>query len=148
MSKYKPPFQIGDWVKVRAIASMGYDSYCGATQTKSLRTYKTEQIGQICGAVYRYEGKRTSGWSYDAPPEWTAQRAYLLWQVKTNILGKPLEALEEDIDLIDFQEYIYPDTIPFRAPQPKWKQEWKDSLRNEMKDWPRDSKGRWTKWHK
>lgn len=141
MSKYKPTFKIGDWVKVNRIAKIEYDSFGGPAQKKSLITYKREHIGQICGAIYRYEGKRKSGWGYDEPPSFIASKACLLWQVKINIVGKPVEALEEDIDLLDFQDYIYP-TLPFRAAGYEWTEKDKDYQRNQMKYWPRDKNGR------
>jgi hypothetical protein len=153
----KQPFSIGDWVKVKQVAESCYED-------KYHRTVKTEGpfpepiIGQICGAVYRYDGVRDPGYrgssmwdDGDEPPHFTVKKAHLLWQVRTSITGKPIEAFEQDIEF----ETLYPlerDALPFRPPQKKWHEAWpdwaqslKDELRQEMKNWPRDEKGRWKK---
>lgn len=153
MAKYKSPFKIGDWVKIERIAVSSYnDRYSRTVKTVSLRPEEKEIVGQICGAVYRYDGKRDPGYAgsgiffgdYGEPPSWTAKKAHLLWQVKTSIIGKPIEAFKEDIQKIPFQDYIYP-PLPFRPPQPEWSEKEKEYMCQQVKDWPRDEKGRWIK---
>jgi hypothetical protein len=149
MAKYKPPFKIGDWVKVKRVAVPVYiNRYNRKIESSVL---EKEAIGQICGAVYRYEGKRDPGYSgtgflgdYGEPPSWTAQKAHLLWQIKASITGKPIEAFEKDVEPIKFQEYIYP-PLPFRPLQEHWGEKYPaavEELRENMKHWARDEKGR------
>ena len=108
--------------------------------------------GQICGAVYRYEGTRDPGWRGSGfwgdggePPSWTAEKAHLLWQIKTSITGKPIEALEKDIELLKYAIGCRP-ILSFRPPQKPWSKQYPaqvEELRETMKNWPRDEKGRW-----
>jgi hypothetical protein len=140
MPKYKPAFKIGDWVRVKAIASFGYGSF-GSDERKMFHISITpEVVGQICGATYRNEGKRYPGDEYTMRG-FTSEKSHLVWQVKTSITGKPLEATEKNIESLPVTG-----KLPFRSGnQPKWSEMDKESLRQEMKYWPRDSKGRWIK---
>jgi len=44
----------------------------------------------------------------------------------------------------DGYELAAPTIYPYQTPQP-WPQSWRDNLRKEMSEWPRDIKGRWAK---
>lgn len=108
---------------------------------RPLARRKKKIEGQICGAIYRYDGKRDPGY-WDEPSHFTPNKAHLLWQVKTHMVGKPIEAFPEDIEFI---ESVYSNpvrTLSFRAPSSKWSEKDKEYMRNEMKHWPRDEKGR------
>jgi hypothetical protein len=141
MPKYKPAFKIGDWVKVNTISVIEYDvtSNSKVSKNKVLKRCRTNNIvGQICGAVYRYEGEIETGW-YESPTIWTAKKSHLLWQVRTCLTAKPVEALEKDIELTDEHSEV----LPFRGRQYKWNERERSEMREVMKHWPRSENGRW-----
>uniref|UniRef100_A0A6M3XZT7 Uncharacterized protein n=1 Tax=viral metagenome TaxID=1070528 RepID=A0A6M3XZT7_9ZZZZ len=102
--KKQPKFKIGDWVEFRYEAKI-------LTEEKivgSGRLYKrmivrksvSKKIGQIVGAIYRFDGEVTpqSG-SYDdyEPGYLQVNKSNLLWQVRIGYLNKPHEVFEEDL---------------------------------------------------
>jgi hypothetical protein len=146
MGKYKPAFQVGDWVRASYRIYFGYNGPDGKYMPRiERRMFKIKEdfIGQICGATYRWEEGKRDGGGWEEPPSFTGKKQVLVWQIKTSITGKPLEALEEDIRLVNAVEGS---SLPFRSDNTcEWAEADKESLRQEMKHWPRDEKGRWMK---
>lgn len=146
-------FDIGDWVYVHA---------------KMIRTkdYKTKEIkwerenlptimhGRIVGLCKKCDGTQVRGNScYD---EWNCtcsesgylkiERVTTFWLVRLGMLNKAIPVSEGDLEplpnhVFNFKFpklYIQQDPYLYSA-------EYKDSLRKEMQNRPRDSKGRWIK---
>jgi hypothetical protein len=144
----KNKFKIGDWVKSKHYSEIVYE---GNKRCLFIYSKSEEFVGQICGAVYRKVGKKTLGTSstiglfafeeYD-PPYFDVEKTYFLYQIRIGFTNKPIEVLEKHIEKVDSEGRI----LPFRYCKVyRWTENDKKNLREEMKNFPRDKKGRWIK---
>jgi len=150
-------FRIGDWVTVKAVANRSEEHRVNAngelqytvfweTMPLSKEQYKR---GKIVGLSYRQEGKhhpsRGNGEDYEQG-YLEVTRVVPLIKVATS-WTTTIEVYLESIE----RENIYDpnETLPIK-PSTKWSNGrfWgksRQELRDEMKKWPRDKKGRWLK---
>ncbi len=149
-------FKIGDWVEVGATVKLGYSNVDEPGKRKARRTEIEPRLGQIGGIAVRYEGEYrvgSSGYS-SFSDEYEKEQAYLdpairveLWEIKFGMMNKPVLALDEDVEgLSEFSMRLVRQKLPvFFSRQPKWTPKLRAMMREEMKDVPRDDKGRWMK---
>ena len=98
--------------------------------------------GFIVGGSYLKEGTITH--NYEEGDYFTPTKAIFAYRVIRGFINKPIFVLPEQIVYNHFPEN--PGTCPFIAQdQPPWSERDKLFLREEMKDWPRDERGRWIK---
>ncbi len=68
-------------------------------------------------------------------------RTIVVWEIRRGYLNKPIYAFDKDVQIVDVLS-------PAKKFPLIWQRQWsetaKQSLRDEMKDAPRDAKGRWT----
>ena len=143
----KPRFKIGEWVETNTIVTFGYKG-----DKRVPIKFKRNVIGQIVGATYRHTGEYShgikhggymEGYDYEQASLVGGDRV-LVWQIKIGYLNKPVEALEEDIRVLESYSMIrIVDKLPWMHTRNKWPQWAKDKLSEESKSWPRDEKGRW-----
>jgi len=106
-------------------------------------------VGQVAGRTYRYTGKVV----YEGQEEgshFEAEDRVGVWLVKTSLCGKAYEVLDEDVVVVDDEEFVgkvraADFTIPEHVAYAEWSQTYKDELRKVMASVPRDGKGRWQK---
>lgn len=160
----KPKFNIGDLVEAYP-SKLEYEKKNTGKVRKDLITKDHNKIkGVIVGAVYRYIGELNIGGfmgvlepDYD-PSCFTSEKGILFWQIRQGYLNKPVEALEEDIRVI---ERVYsgwlrlvkkkdvnkiPNKIPWKYVGEKYKEHLSEVMKKEFKEnpdsFPRDEKGR------
>ena len=101
------------------------------------------KTGVIIGGAIRRTGKVVAGGGHydDYDPAYlTDIKSVFVYQVRLGFINKPIEVLEDD--MVPSTEVNY--KLPyFVSSQPEWNQKSRDNLREDMKDAPRDSKGRW-----
>ena len=148
----KPTFKIGDWVKIKAVTFLEYDH----NNNRQVLSAPIDKIGQICGAKRRMLGKYIGGKrknnhfgspygdgaDYDEP-YLEVKGFVILWLVRTGYLNKPLEILEEDIEVHEHWNPKDITPLPWFHKVDIWTKSDKEALRRIMKDAPRDKKGRW-----
>lgn len=160
----KPKFNIGDYVEARPssieYADEPYKDEYGTWHIRQLdktdgeeyhktickKSYKIK--GVIVGATRRFLGihrhETLSGDfndTYESPYlEITGSK--LFWKIRQGYLNKAVEALEEDIRLIEPVKSVKRKQIPLKYADTS-RINWK-SVSQDSKNWPRDEKGRWT----
>lgn len=138
-----PTFKIGDWVEVKAVISFYYDE--GGKRV--VGKYKKTRIGQIIGVKKRQLGIVSKKY-YNEQAQLNVSKVITVWQIKTGYINKPIEALEEDIKALwEYDAFLKERKLPwfYRSETMLWSERDKEWLRDYMKDWPRDEKGRWIK---
>lgn len=143
--KKKLKYRVGDWVHIERTTKMEYGVIRDKWHWKGLCKVDCGLDGQIVGAVYRNTGIRESdgenGYYFVPDPA----PAFLLYQIRLGMLNEPIEAMEEDLQ--DTAVYLGQE-LPLKYMTPMTDED-KESLskymKEEMKDWPRDAKGRWMK---
>ena len=144
----KPAFKIGQWVRVTHTISFHYES-SGDPKTderkivrSNLTSNRDEDIGQIVGAKKRQLGKLiipTYGYyGDDDRPYLHTEKTITTWLIKRGYINKPIEALEEDIEVIFMDKELPWLFIP-------WSKQERKHFSEDSKDFPRDSKGRFSK---
>lgn len=148
-------FKIGDPVLIAATVGSYYkrDADGKRTNTKYIDRnevvdYDTGEPGWqpaiVVGIGKLVEGIRTpasGGSGFYAPDDYepayfTATKVSYVWKVRTTMTAKEVSVLDED---------IMP-TEPFTLANPyTWNLLAKQNMAVAMKDWPRDSKGKWLK---
>lgn len=140
--KLKIPFEIGDWVEFVAVVKSGRRKgdkgqivkYFNRNECRERRT------GRVVGVVRRHEGY-SDRWDLGEQRQFTPTLSKVLVKVAETWFSKPMECYFEDVKIID-----PPESGGFpMATRHEWSDEYKDIMREERKDWPRDDKGRWVK---
>jgi len=135
-------YSIGDYVIVSSKMNR-----VGLTHIKWVCFKLTKpQFGQVIGLATRYDGNIKGGYSYGFefdPNYFIPTQTHLFWQVKFGLLNKPIYVREEDIRLATIDEVeelpkLYMSRCPYSDKDRKY-------LSEDSKNWPRDSKGKWTK---
>jgi len=149
----KMTYLIGDWVEVESYVRFYYDN----SNNRLMELVKCDKrtIGQIVGCRKRMLGIFRPSQFYEDG----ADQAYLdkakavhLWLIREGYYNKPIEALETHIKMY---RPLHSQCIrPVLSREPKlpslkirsfWGSQARDQMRSIMKNWPRDSKGRWIK---
>jgi len=134
-------FQIGNWVCSDFIITIGYKD------NKRVMLRKSQKIhGKITGLKRFYLGRVNSGCVNVYVGEYcqgylSVESSIVVWEVRQGKFNKPLYVLDEDI----FESFRTKEGLPekhIRFPY-KWSDQAKADMRDEVRDWPRDSKGRW-----
>jgi len=141
-------FDIGDWVIVRAVHERTLDK---AQIDWEPEFFKAPRIGRIVGLCRRSSGVRIGGgvsYDWDGSPDYEPNylkvtKSHIFYQVKFGWFNIPVLVAEEDMNLCSLDE-ISEFPLLFTQ-QYEWNPSDKDRLREDMKDWPRDSKGHWIK---
>lgn len=123
------------------------------------------EMGVITGMKQFWEGVYQSGsraphFGYGGhyedyePPYCSQDIEVLVWCVRLGYLNKELYFFEDDIkpngEIHHFfkQHLCFPMDLVWNIPKKwtgGWSQYWREKMSRESKDWPRDSKGRWSK---
>lgn len=143
-------FEIGNWVKVTHIAKPEYNNN-GQRFIKSISITSSPIIGQFVGARYKNTGEYIPGDyphyktfdndDYD-PALFICGKRVLVYLISIGLLNKPIEAFPKHVHKTLTGDKKLPNFKYFKHP---WSKENKEFMRNEMKDWPRDFKGKWIK---
>jgi hypothetical protein len=142
-------YQVGDWVNVKATSKSDYKN-----KKKIIATTvePTPLWGRIVGIKKFFTGtyngcKQTLDCHWLCPdveyedPYLTNIKTVYLWEIKLGLLNKPILALPENITRAIG---VLDGDIPvFYSERTEWTKESKNRLRDEIKDIPRDEKGRW-----
>jgi len=142
----KPKFEIGQWVRAKAVCAMVYTELKNRKSNRIVE--RTERIveGQIVGVVWRPKGQYEPGWGKsggllgyeDYEPAYLKVKGTVkLWKIAVSMMNRPVEAMEQDIEPIDREG-----TVPMRLPV-EFDEAHRRWLREESKTWPRDERGRW-----
>lgn len=141
-------FDIGDWVQF----SKTQHRYVNDT-TREVRWETTQsplRKGRVVGIARRQDGTvkgNTVSYGYDGtdyyePGYLHVKKVNNFYEVRTGWVNKPFLVKEEDLELCSKEE-VY--DLPILHTPQYWSEKDKEFQREEMKDWPRDSKGRWIK---
>lgn len=143
--KYK--YKIGDWVKVKNKISLDYDK----DNNRVINKEEVNIFGQVCGARKRQLGKlvppAVPGY-YSDPAEYKqpyldTKEVITVWLVRTGMLNKPIEVLEEDM----YKTLLYVNKqLPWLDVflSDKQKKATSEMMKIEAVYLARDSKGRFT----
>ncbi len=145
------PRNIGDKVTIFSTVDFIYEDHPGNKVKRAIirRNLETPLVGVITGGSYKPTGTVNSGhetYSYegdiDYDPGYLAiDKVHFVYTVKLGLLNTDYYALPGDL-LTNLGSH----KIPVKyAPPPEWCDLARDNQRKEMKDVPRDSKGRWMK---
>lgn len=154
--KKKLKFRIGDWVFVSYVRVPEDEPPTGDRNSNVfVRVIKCKPIlacwGQICGMRRLALGEsHMGGWrGGDDPTYFVATKFTALWEVRFGLLNKPVLCAEEDFRLMIKKERWacvgHKPELPLIKQDWTYPNKWRDELRKEMKDWPRDAKGRWVR---
>jgi hypothetical protein len=151
-------FKFGDSVKVkRYIKKFIYvvdEKSKGRVVSERIPSFKEEElVGRIIGCSYRKKGIYNHGstyrtgslWGFDDgydSPYLVVKETFKVWKVQIGMMNKHLEAIEEDIELLDYEVEL-----------PTMYSRWTEEERKQMSEWmkrdaayfPRDEKGRFVK---
>lgn len=127
--------QIGAKVYGDSIVECGYFDGPPPYSKRSMKVIKRPFEGVLVGARYITLGVREY-WGSDAGWTFRVQKRVFVFLVRESWLSKETMVLPRDLKLAceDFKIPIAKRT---------WPKEVRASLRKEMKDWPRDERGRW-----
>lgn len=141
-------FDIGDWVVVSVEQQRILE---GKKISWEPEVFKSPRVGRIVGLCRRSSGVRIDGGMYydwDGTPDYESNylevtQSHIFYQVKFGWFNKPVLVAEKDMTLCPLEEI---QELPLLSTQQyEWNPGDKDRLREDMKYWPRDSKGRWIK---
>lgn len=148
MKKHKRAFNFGDWVESIAYVEFGYTDNLEEPIKRVLFRRRLKIVGRIAGMVYRYEGivekEKPFVHSYFSPDEDPPQtylhtlKSHKLYLIKQGMINKPYMCLPTDMGRVDARYFP-------KLWQTPWRPEHRNALREEMKNHPRDKKGRWIK---
>lgn len=153
-------FEIGDWVEFDHVAKLFIEKKLVGHNRLLKRFIERvdieRKVGQIVGAIYRFEGevtpeRITASWEDYYPGYLEVDGSKLVWQVRTGFLNKPYEVFEEDIKLLIIREFAEIAKLPWK--DCGWNEYTKKIASDQMKEWyaknpnefSRDSKGRFCK---
>jgi len=145
---------IGTYVKVKAFyyvskAPSDHYNYRYKREFKHEAT-PVEYIGVIVGVERKYSGYATYG-TYEDPPKFVKPKLEYFLQVKLGYLNKPLLTKPEHVTILPKDKsYKLPLLFQYQWNDPnyhpnRYKEYLREIMKEEMKDWPRDKKGRWVK---
>jgi len=109
---------------------------------------KKKMWGQICGLCRVCEGMRTN--NGEDGVDFKTTKVHTFYEIRFGMLNKPVLAAEDDF--IPEGTLVFSETniireireLPMRiANYQEWNERSKAAMRNWMKDWPRDNKGKW-----
>lgn len=136
-------FKIGDFVKVSRLVrrcSDG-DGFCTVMARdlpdgkKELSDGKKTRVGVVTGIKYMVLGQTSH--DYDCGCSFNKTGSLTVWRIRFGLAGTELCALPED--LLKCEE---PKKFPISSE--RWSKVSREGMRKDMKDEPRDAKGRWT----
>jgi hypothetical protein len=144
MNTTKLTFTIGDWVVSEFESVVEYERFEGGKAKRTVAKRKRDVYGQICGVVRKGVGDyfpASRGHEGDYDPACLVVMEYvLLYEVRQGLVNKPILVNPSDVK----RAVGMLDCIPmFKISKPcPWDERAKGFARNELKSWPRDSKGR------
>ena len=140
-------FPIGRYVQASHTITMGYD------EGSRVVVRKEDSVnGQVVGLKRFFTGhveKTSEGYdhmgSYYCSEGYVANaKSVVVWAIRQGMLNRPVYALDEDVDdNIFWCSELFPVMHSIKV---RWTQEDRRRLREEIRDIPRDSKGRWVKY--
>jgi hypothetical protein len=157
MTKHK--FRIGDLVLVKGgirledekVSLMKYERKVLRAPLDEKRQFRAV----VTGATFRTEGFTNHGYGDDGGKEFIAKRQVPLWLVRRSVTSAEHLVFEEDLEMVTpvfhREEYAGREVpkrpgkplIPWKPPGQVVSQAVRDELKDVMKDWPRNAKGRW-----
>ncbi len=143
----KPKFKIGDWVLVEKKLVL-VDGQKG----REYVPFSLNRIGQVCGMTMKYEGR--TEYISEEGCYFIFGKGHKVYLVRLGMLNKPYFVREGDMVAWDPLPKGLPGMVQ-HAPN-AWDRPLKyyghdkpqtprEAMREEMKEWPRDEKGRWIK---
>ena len=149
--KDKKRFKIGDWVQYTHAAHVLRDN--GERNIVATK-FAEPTIAQVTGIALKYEGSIHPGYSgggglfddYDCEaPQFEYKKSVWLWLVRFCVRGGETMVFDEHIEPVEVPDGFYL-PINYKSTYDKeYLQEMSKVMKECMKDWPRDKKGRWTK---
>jgi len=136
-------FTIGDPVLV--FATVEFHTRNGSRESTRMQ-YPFPKVGQVTGIGKRYEGELCEG-TYDPefgsqdPLEFQQRKQVMGWLVRFGLANKEQFVLEDDIEKAE--ALLHP--LPYQTGKYVWKKSDRDAMREEMKGYKRDARGRWLK---
>ena len=138
-------FKIGDWVMIRGNAIKEETTDKDGTTRRLLvtRPFKFPRLGRITGVASRYDGRLDYDW--ECGNTFIQEKCHAVWCIRLGLKNSEIYAFDEDVEPIEVAEgHQLP--VMYSGPYPEHiLQEMRETMRDYMKDWPRDKKGRWTK---
>lgn len=134
-------------MRVTATVAFGYN---GNRQ----RGYDREEcdpfVGQFVGAVHRQTGTVVSA-SYEEdggdPAYLSIDKVHEVWLIRRGVCNRAIEVLPDDAESVVV--LLHPNSkppLPWRfTKECSYDERYRNYMRNEMKTWPRDARGRWLK---
>jgi len=147
-NKLNPKFKFGEVVWAKEKVEFTYTHGDQGEILRVANKKRLNQTGVVVGGKFKKTGRVIRGSSYFNSEEYDPGyldnvQTVFVYEVKLGFLNRIIEVLEEDLSptLSDVNK-----SIPlFFSQQPPWDERSRQSLREEMKYAPRDSKGRWLK---
>ena len=144
----KTTLAIGDYVRAFTLVKSKYVSGHKKLSLEMPQNHNGYIDGWIVGATRRFEGEVVNGiYDYDGygdPPHLEVETSMFVYKIATSLMNKPVEARGADIYLIEPVPRVRPQHLRKGTPWPT-KNGSKELQSETMKNWPRDSKGRWLK---
>src|SRR3972149_4700120 len=152
-------FEIGDWVVVTSLMEM---DYVGNIRVPTKIELTESIVGQIVGVkkffmgTYKGSYKGSNYYDSDDPPYLSVKKGDLIyaWEVKTGLLNRPVYAWNgcingeskkfTNVDELMKDLYRKLPIINVNITD-KDRKNLSCTMKYEMKNWPRDEKGRWKK---
>ena len=148
-------FHIGDYVRARAYIKMEYDEKDERHATAVIEEFTGWIVGVARRKVGKYCPASGGGQNYFGESEGYEQASLdvtetlLLWKVAQSMENAPREVFDKDVELLEGALYLNktPKKVPMRTACTEYVHEasFKQTMREEMKEWPRDEHGRWLK---
>jgi len=135
----KECLSIGTWVEVDTFAK--YDQCAHGYNFKK----GAKIVGQITGGKHLLAGALgLIGWG-EVGWAFKSETNYFVYAIRKGFTNKEVYARPQDVKVCEKQD----GNLPFRAKEIKLSDKERESLseimQEEMRDWPRDEKGRWKK---
>jgi len=135
--------KFGDFVRVNNEVTFGLTTKVDGRHFRVFSRLNVDCVGIVVGGKFRRTGQvvHSSGYEEDYEQGYLADvKTVFVYEVKTGFINRTMEVLEEDlVPSISFE-------LPrFKCDQPEWDESNREYQRTDVKDWPRDKKGRWLK---
>jgi len=135
-------FQIGDWVCSDFVIVVGFND-----GRRVVTKFPQKVWGKVTGLKRFFLGRVNPGYSNEHEGDCcqgylSVESSIAVWEVKQGKFNKPAYVQDEDIS----KAVGCIEGLPSRYIRHlyKWTDQARADMREEMHDWPRDSKGRWT----
>lgn len=139
-------FQIGEWVcgNMEAVPHyMNTDSSRPGQISRIVQSQERRPFhGQIVGAARRHNGEYCGWGDPEDPACLVSSGTVIVWLVREGLFNKPIEAFEHDLQPVLGSTRGVPEVhyLPVT-----YHRERIETMRAEMRYWPRDARGRWVK---